>query len=281
MNTAVMGRKTRRNVSRRMDLRRPVAKAEVVGGVVCALGCAVGRILRWTAAVAFVAGVSVAILLAYRWVTTHEFFCLKELDVRGEQRFSDADIAAMGGVGLGCNVLGVNIAAVQSRIAASPWVEDVSVTRVLPNGLIIEVQEREPVFFIRRNAELYYADADGNSIAPVVAENFVSLPVLEKDEGVPMGQGVRGLLEEIKRNALPFGMRDIAWVRQDSAEQFSLFLEYPRALVQVDGADLNATLGCIAKLWVDLERRGELEQVASLFVMPGRAWVRLKTTQTF
>jgi hypothetical protein len=50
--------------------------------------------------------------------------------------------------------------------------------------------------------------------------------------------------------------------------------------VQLDGTDLNATLGCLSKLWADLEARGELDRVGLMFVTPDRAWVRLNEDQT-
>lgn len=280
MSTAVLGKKVRRNVPRKVDRRKPVKTGEVVGGVVLGLGRTVFTLTQWILGIGLLLAVSFAILLAYRWVTAHEFFALANLSIEGGKRLSAEEIAAMGGVGEGDNVLGINIADVQRRIAASEWVESVSVTRILPDGLTIEIREREPAFLTRRDEQLYYADINGQPIAAVGVDKFISLPLLEKEDGVGVGPGVRQLLEEVSRNALPFGMSQIAWLRQDSAEQFSLFLEKPRVLVQLDGTDLRATLACLVKLWADLEGRGELDHAALMFVTPERAWVRLNADQT-
>lgn len=280
MSTAVLGKKVRRNVPRKVDRRKPVKTGEVVGGVVLGLGRTVFTLTQWILGIGLLLAVSFAILLAYRWVTAHEFFALANLSIEGGKRLSAEEIAAMGGVGEGDNVLGINIADVQRRIAASEWVESVSVTRILPDGLTIEIREREPAFLTRRDEQLYYADINGQPIAAVGVDKFISLPLLEKEDGVAVGPGVRQLLEEVSRNALPFGMSQIAWLRQDSAEQFSLFLEKPRVLVQLDGTDLRATLACLVKLWADLEGRGELDRAALMFVTPERAWVRLNADQT-
>lgn len=280
MSTAVLGKKVRRNVPRKVDRRKPVKTGEVVGGVVLGLGRTVFTLTQWILGIGLLLAVSFAILLAYRWVTAHEFFALANLSIEGGKRLSAEEIAAMGGVGEGDNVLGINIADVQRRIAASEWVESVSVTRILPDGLTIEIREREPAFLTRRDEQLYYADINGQPIAAVGVDKFISLPLLEKEDGVVVGPGVRQLLEEVSRNALPFGMSQIAWLRQDSAEQFSLFLEKPRVLVQLDGTDLRATLACLVKLWADLEGRGELDRAALMFVTPERAWVRLNADQT-
>ncbi|MBM9532258.1 hypothetical protein JWG42_19060, partial [Desulfoprunum benzoelyticum] len=104
--------------------------------------------------------------------------------------------------------------------------------------------------------------------------------LLEIEEGLQVGNGIRSLLDEVARNSLPFGMSQIAWLRQDSAEQFSIFLEKPRVLVQLDGVDLDATLTSLTRLWTDLRHRGELDRTAFMFVMPGRAWIRLHADQT-
>ena len=280
MSTAVMGKKIRRNVARSKDRKQPVDKGAVLGGLLLGLGRTVFILMRWTLGIVAVVVVSFGILFAYRWVTTHEFFALTNLQIEGSQRLGRDEIAEMGGVSTGSNVLSINIAEVQRRIAASEWVESVAVTRVLPDGLIIGVNEREPAFLTRREEQLFYADVDGRVIAPVSVDKFTSLPLLETEEGTQVGSGIKMLLAEVARNSLPFGMSQIAWLRQDSAEQFSIFLEKPRVLVQLDGADLGATLKSLNRLWADLGGRGELDRTAFMFVMPGRAWIRLHADQT-
>lgn len=280
MNTAVMGKKIRRNVARRKERKQPVNTGAVLGGLLLGLGRTVFILTRWTLGIAAVVVVSFGILFAYRWVTTHEFFALANLQIEGSQRLGRDEIAEMGGVSTGSNVLSINIAEVQRRIAASEWVESVAVTRVLPDGLIIEVKEREPAFLTRRDEQLYYADVSGQTIAAVSVDKFISLPLLETEEGVQVGNGIRTLLDEVARNSLPFGMSQIAWLRQDSADQFSIFLEKPRVLVQLDGADLDSALKSLTKVWADLGRRGELDRTEFMFVTPGRAWIRLHADQT-
>ena len=280
MSTAVLGKKIRRNVPRRKARTQPVDKGVMLGGLLLGLFRAVFALTRWGLGIAVVVVVSFGILFAYRWVTTHEFFALVNLRIEGSQRLSPEEIAEMGAVSAGSNVLSINIAEVQRRIAASEWIESVAVTRVLPDGLTIEVKEREPAFLTRRDEQLYYADLNGQTIAPVDVDKFISLPLLETEDGLQVGSGIKMLLGEVARNSLPFGMSQIAWLRQDSAEQFSIFLEKPRVLVQLDGADLDATLASLTRLWTDLRHRGELDRTAFMFVMPGRAWIRLNADQT-
>jgi cell division protein FtsQ len=280
VNTAVLGKKIRRNVPRRKANKQPVNKGALLGGFLLGLCRTVLALTRWGLGMAVVVVVSFGILFAYRWVTAHEFFALSNLQIEGSHRLSREEIAQMGAVSAGQNVLSINIAEVQRRIAASEWIESVAVTRVLPDGLVIDVKEREPAFLTRRDEILYYADASGQTIAPVNVDKFISLPLLEMEDGMQVGSGIRMLLGEVARNSLPFGMSQIAWLRQDSAEQFSIFLEKPRVLVQLDGVDLSATLASLTRLWADLRHRGELDRTAFMFVMPGRAWIRQHADQT-
>lgn len=279
MTVATIDRKNRRNVYRKTELYRPVSSVAVAGDLVLGFGRAVATIIQWIFGLSVVVLISLGILLGYRWVTNHEFFRLEQLQIDGGQRLSAEEIAALTNVHPGMNVLEINIADVQRQIAASNWVESVSVTRVLPNGLVVDVREHEPFFLVRRSEQLFYANAQGHAIAPLSVEKFVALPLLDKEEGVPMGAGIQALMAEIGRNTLPFGMQQVAWVRQDSPEQFSLFLEEPQVLVQIDGTDLSATLSVLNKVWVDLTGRGELSKVKSIFAMPGRAWLQFYTKQ--
>lgn len=277
MTVATIDRKIRRNAYRKAELRRSANTAAIAGGLILGLARVLTTIVQWALGLTMVMVISLGILLAYRWVTSHDFFQLEKLQIEGGQRLSAEEIAALANVRSGMNVLEINIADVQRQIAASSWVESVSVTRVLPNGLVIEIKEHEPFFIVRRDDHLFYADAKGQPIVALSVDKFVSLPLLDKEDGVPVSAGIHELFEEIGRNTLPIGMQQIAWVRQDSAEQFSLLLEDPRVLVQLDGVDLPGTLSTLGKVWVDLQGRGEHNKIASMFVMPGRAWLRFYT----
>lgn len=222
------------------------------------------------------AATSLGILWGYRWVTGHELFQLRQVTVQGTQRFTPEEVAAMGNVQPGISVLDLNIAEVRARIAAHPWIREASVTRVLPDTVIIEISERRPVFLVPREGTFFYADVEGGPIAPVTPERFVSLPVLEKDDAVAVSAGLKQVLAAMERNQLPFGMHQVAWIRQESAEQYSFMIEKPRVLVQLDGRDVNAMVQSLGRLWQDLTQRGEMDKVASVFVMPGRAWISLK-----
>ncbi|MDY0276112.1 MAG: FtsQ-type POTRA domain-containing protein [Desulfomicrobium sp.] len=277
MAVATIDRKIRRNAYRKTELCRPVSTVAVAGDLALGLGRVVVVILQWTVGLSVLVMISLGILLSYRWVTSHEFFRLEQLQIEGGQRLSSDEIAEMANIHPGLNLLEVNIADVQRQIAASHWVESVSVTRVLPNGLIVEIKEHQPFFMVRRGDRLFYADALGQPIAALSVEKFVALPLLDQEDGVPIGAGIHELFAEIARNTLPFGMQQIAWVRQDSPEQFTLFLEDPQVLIQVDGTDLPSTLTSLTKVWVDLAGRNELHKVKSIFAMPNRAWLKFYT----
>lgn len=279
MGTIVLSRKMRRNVDRRPAMKRAARRSEVAEGVAVGLGRTFVVLVRWLLGISVIIAVSFGILSAYRWVTHHEFFALDKLQVTGGQRLSPETIAALGGVQQGQNVIGINIAEVQRRIASCEWVESVSVTRILPDELIIDVKEREPEFLVRRDDQLFYADGTGQPIVAVGVSQFTSLPMLDKEDGIPLAPGIGNLMNDIANNALPFGMNQLAWVRQDSVNQFSLYLENPRILIQLDGTDLQGTLSALSRLWSDLEHRGELYRAEFMFVTPGRAWIRLLPEQ--
>jgi cell division protein FtsQ len=78
-----------------------------------------------------------------------------------------------------------------------PWIREASVARVWPNRVIVRVQERTPVAFVRMNASHFgLIDADG-VILPPATDRF-RLPVLagvrSSDPAVKRREGVQRLL---------------------------------------------------------------------------------------
>lgn len=69
-------------------------------------------------------------------------------------------------------------------------------------------------------------------------------PLLERKTGCRWATGSGSSSMRSHATRCPSEMSQIAWLRRDSAEQFSIFLEKPRVLVQLDGTDLDATMAC-------------------------------------
>lgn len=98
--------------------------------------------LSWVAVSVFVGVTAVAILLHSPLVA------VSRIEVVGAVESDAAARVAATGVGEGALLLWVDTESVRRAVVADPWVARVTVDRVWPNRLVVEVVEREPVVWI-------------------------------------------------------------------------------------------------------------------------------------
>jgi cell division protein FtsQ len=112
------------------------------------------------------------ILLLYGpWIPLFEF---RELVVIGNQRVSDEEIQYLTGFTIGDNILRLPLGRVRDDILSLPWIRGVSVKRLLPNKVKIQVEEREKVAAIEvsvgMNSHLMAIDVEGYILAEIDRE---------------------------------------------------------------------------------------------------------------
>ncbi len=224
----------------------------------------------------FLAAVSLGLLAGYRWVTTTEHFAVDKVEVRGNRVLSDGDLRKMAGVARGMNIFAVNLGGVQRRLSRSGWIDSVLVRRSLPDTLLLQVDERQPVFWIKRGETIYFADEEGRAIAPVRAGNFLSLPFLLFRKGGGHPEDKLGILRSrLRDRSLPFTLAQLAWIRFYSGEIVEMHLMDRSLRLCLGGSALRKNLGSLAAVWRDLRERKELDRARRILVYQGRAWVKL------
>lgn len=146
------------------------------------------------------AAVAAGAMFGPQAVRESQMLCLTEMDVRGNERVDRQALIAASGVELGDNLVTVNLETAADEIQKLEWVESVSLRRAYPDRLAITVQEREPVSLLA-DGQLWFVDRDAEVFKPVVAGEWVDMPVVSgvtvDDRGVdPVGS------RERLRNAL-------------------------------------------------------------------------------
>ena len=179
-----------------------------IGAVVLLLMCAAGLS-------AFLCLISVRL---YNTAVTSAFFQTKHVDVMGNVRLGKDMVLRCSGIREGENSLSVNIADAEKELRRTPWVEEVSIKRLLPDRFVIKLRERMPSFWIHKDGVLYYANERGDAIAPVESTNFLSLPTLLIEPGteevVPY---LSRMLKDTQDGALPVESGVIAQVTVSAA----------------------------------------------------------------
>lgn len=106
--------------------------------------------------------------MGYRTVTASEFFDVKKIEVRGAAHASKGDIEKI--VMAQTEKSGVwnaDLKEIREKVERLDFVKSVAVSRVLPDGLRVDLIERVPKAVVRLSGGDYWADEDGVIIAPV------------------------------------------------------------------------------------------------------------------
>ena len=226
-----------------------------------------------------VLGMSWSVLAGHRLVTTHPYFGLRHVEVTGNHRISAGQIMEISSLGLGRNMLTLDMAGVRSSLLQDPWIATASVKRILPDRLSISITEREPCFLVKVGKGLHFAGSDGRPIAPVEAGRFVSLPVLSMEEGVEHHE-IERLVRRIEEKRMPFVMAELGWIRITAGGQALLSLSTTGLQVSMALEPLDEGIRRLNLAWRDLEGRGALGGTARITVFGGKVLAKSRPQAT-
>lgn len=127
---------------------------------------------------------AVAILLAMS-----VFFKISRVDVVGAETYSEEEVVAASGIEIGENLFFVDRFGAASRIFAQlPYIDSVTVTRQLPNHVLITVSESNAVACVKVDKKLYAINQNGKVISAVEetdAESLIRVKGIELEEPEP------------------------------------------------------------------------------------------------
>ena len=121
------------------------------------------------------------------WVYTSPRFLLREVQVGSTNRVSMEEIAVALEPLRGWHLLSLSLDDVEGRLAANPWIRSAAIRKELPDRLVVEIEERQPVALLRRGGELLYIDEEGVAIEGYDPRGPVDLVILT----VASGEDVR------------------------------------------------------------------------------------------
>ena len=106
--------------------------------------------------------------MGYRTVTASEFFNVKKIDVRGANFASKSDIEKIVAAGTErSGVWNAEMKDIKDKVERLDFVKSAAVSRVLPDGVRVNVIERVPKAVVRLANGDFWADDEGVLIAPV------------------------------------------------------------------------------------------------------------------
>lgn len=163
------------------------------------------------------------ILLAIVMLTLLITLCLKlphfniiSTEIRGNEKVSISEINKSSDIIIGKNIFNISFNGIKSQILKNPYVLGVKIKKVIPNRVIIEIEERVAVFYGQVNNNYYILDNKGillekrTSIKDMNLVNLIgfdyakcevgNLIVSEDNRKISIANEITNLLNTYKKN---------------------------------------------------------------------------------
>jgi cell division protein FtsQ len=183
-------------------------------------------------------------MLGYQSVTASTFFNVKSIEVRGVERASKDDISRI--VASSTEKSGswnADLLEIKAKVEKIAFVKNAAVSRVLPNGIRVNITERVPVAIVRLGNGDFIVDVEGTILAPVKGkEEKLPVTLLGWDES-KTEKAVKDNLERLKMyQKMMAQWRDFDLVSRVKSVDLADLRE-PRAVMEDSGMPVSIALG--------------------------------------
>lgn len=96
----------------------------------------------------------------------HPYFDIKKIEIINNKNISKEEITKLSGIFKGDNIFYIDMDRIKKGILTNPYILDIEVKKKLPNTIIINIKEREAIFYGEKNGKFVVIDKNG-----VVLEN--------------------------------------------------------------------------------------------------------------
>lgn len=202
---------------------------------------------------------------AHHFATTSPRLAIETIEIIGNDRASAAEIERFLGIVRGENILQAELDQGEARILQHPWIESASVRRSFPQGLEIEVLEREAVALVDLG-HLYLVDGGGELFKRAMAGDPLDLPLIT---GISREAWIERPMEAQERIENVLGVLDtyaqssvaqrelLSEIHCDPLEGFTLYLGDRGPAVKLGSGELEPKLARLEQVLRFAQGRGE------------------------
>jgi len=108
-------------------------------------------------------------------------FDIKAVTIVGEHELSEREILEGGGISPRNSLLFLDVAQIRERLKQIPLVKEASVSKLYPDRLVIEIEERHPYALWQKNGDVQIVAVDGMPLDHLRDNRFIGLPFVVGD----------------------------------------------------------------------------------------------------
>jgi cell division protein FtsQ len=142
-------------------------------------------------------------------LTTWCGLAIDQVEIKGQSETSEVDVLEKLALGAFPSIVTLDVTGARERIESLPWVKEVTLRKIYPNTLQIEVKERKPFAVWQRAAGFALIEKGGRVISDRVEARYASLPLvvgegadLRAEEFVALMEEFPSLKPEVKAGVL-------------------------------------------------------------------------------
>lgn len=222
------------------------------------------------AAVCFI--LSLGVILSLSAALAHSYYALleapwfrvQEVTIIGLRHLKEDEILNALMIPPDASLLNLKSAQLAKRLEALPWLESSSVQLSLPNRIVVEVTEREPLAVIH-GEDFYLIDTEGRLVSRSTAEQRQDFLLLEGFSGRNLKEGdslppealkgLKALLSVVEDSAHWLPLNSILECRWNAETGFSLYLAKNTVSIQLGWDNFKEKLSHLHRIFGILEER--------------------------
>ena len=133
------------------------------------------------------------------------FFRVKEIEVVNASDYSDQEIISASGIETGVNLFFVDRFSAASRIFADlPYMDTISITREMPDKIIIQAEGSAPAAWLRWDDEYWFIDRNGKMLGSTTAVKIAGYPEIRSLEPITAMVGEKMVVEGVNESRLAY-----------------------------------------------------------------------------
>lgn len=182
-----------------------------------------------------------------------DFFNVKEIDVENNDVVSKEEIISLSQISNTKNIFGINKIVIKNNIKQNSYIEDVIITRKLPNKLVFNIEERKVKYMIQLGEAYIYVNNQGYIID--ISNEKKDKPILLgiKTDVSQFKKGNRLISEDLKKLDIVNRIYEvsnnndiialISKIDISDSKNYTLYLESEKKTVYLgDCSDLNTRI---------------------------------------
>ena len=153
-------------------------------------------LLDWFTKLLLAGAVAYGVYLGYQFVTTSPQFEISQVTLTGNKTLPEQELHEWLGPVTGENIFLLDLGNLSARLARHPWIQSVSVRKVFPQDIVVDVKERKPYARIKLD-QVYVMDNFGVLLS-LETPAYRHLPlIIQPWSGEKTGLGQNAALEGV------------------------------------------------------------------------------------